>query len=34
MLDFKNWCGMPSVQGAIDCTYIAISKPVAYLEDY
>ena len=34
MLDFKNWCGMPSVQGAIDCTHIAISKPAAYPEDY
>jgi hypothetical protein len=34
MLDFKSWCGMPSVQGALDCTHIAISKPPEYPEDY
>jgi hypothetical protein len=34
MLDFKSWCGMPSVQGALDCTHIAISKPADYPEDY
>jgi hypothetical protein len=34
MLDFKHWYGMPSVQGAIDCTHISISKPAAYHEDY
>jgi hypothetical protein len=34
MYDFKSWCGMPSIQGAIDCTHIAISKPPAFLEDY
>jgi hypothetical protein len=27
MLEFKQWCGMPFVHGAIDCTHIAISKP-------
>jgi hypothetical protein len=25
---------MPSVQGALDYTHIAISKPASYLEDY
>jgi hypothetical protein len=34
MLDFKSWCGMPSVQGAIDGTHIAISKPAQFPEDY
>jgi hypothetical protein len=34
MLDFKSWCGMPFVQGALDCTHIAISKPANYAEDY
>jgi hypothetical protein len=33
MLDFKSWCGLPSVQGAIDYTHIAISKPPAFPED-
>jgi hypothetical protein len=34
MLDFKSWCGMPSVQGALDCTHIAISKPPYFSKDY
>jgi hypothetical protein len=25
---------MPSVQGAIDCTHISISKPATYPKDY
>jgi hypothetical protein len=27
MLDFKDWCGLPSMQGAIDGTQIFIPKP-------
>ena len=27
MLEFKRWCGMPSMHGTIDCTHISISKP-------
>ena len=34
MLEFKQWCGMPSVYGAIDYTYIAISKLSLFPEDY
>lgn len=34
MLDFKAWCGLPSVHGAIDCTYIQISKSKEFPEDY
>jgi hypothetical protein len=34
MLDFKSWCGMPSVQGTLDCTHIAIAKPPDFPEDY
>ena len=34
MLNYKSFCGMPSVHKAIDCTYIHISKPVFFWEDY
>jgi hypothetical protein len=34
MMDFKSWCGLPSVQGAIDCTHFVISKPPVFPEDY
>jgi hypothetical protein len=34
MVDFKSWCGMPFVQGALDYMHIAISKPAAYPEEY
>jgi hypothetical protein len=34
MLDFKAWCGMRSVHGAIDCTHIRISKSKDFPKDY
>jgi hypothetical protein len=35
MLEFRNFCSMPSVHGTIDCTNIAIHKPKGqYCEDY
>jgi hypothetical protein len=34
MLEFKQWCGMLSIHGAIDCTHIAISKPSLFPKDY
>jgi hypothetical protein len=34
MTDFKAWCGMPSVHGAIDCTHVSIAKPRLFFEDY
>ena len=35
MSDFKAWCHMPRVVGAIDCTHIHIMKSrILYLEDY
>jgi hypothetical protein len=34
MLDFKAWCGLPSVEGIIDCTHFAISKPPTFPEYY
>ncbi len=35
MNDFKLWCGLPSVQGAIDGTHLLISKPsMPFLKDY
>jgi hypothetical protein len=27
MEGFKDWCGLPFVQGVIDCTHIHIQKP-------
>jgi hypothetical protein len=33
--DFKLWCGLPSIQGAIDGTHLLILKPpMPFLEDY
>lgn len=29
MLDFKNWCGMPSVVGVIHGIHICIAKPTS-----
>jgi hypothetical protein len=34
MLEFKKWCGIPSIHGVIDCTHIGISKPTEFPEDY
>ncbi len=35
MEDFRHFCGLPNIQGAIDDTHIKISKPlIFYLEDY
>jgi hypothetical protein len=34
MEKFKQWCGLPLVQGAIDGTHISISKPIHFPEDY
>lgn len=34
MLDFKGWCDLSSVNGAIDCTHIHISKPKEFAKDY
>jgi hypothetical protein len=34
MTDFKAWCGMPSIHGAIDCTHVSIAKPRLFPEDY
>jgi hypothetical protein len=32
--EFKNWCGFPNLQGAIDGTHISIVKPPSNIEDY
>jgi hypothetical protein len=33
--DFKLWCGLPNVQGAVDGTHLFISKPfMPFLEYY
>jgi hypothetical protein len=35
MSDFRSWCQMPRVVGAIDCTHIHLVKPrISYAEDY
>jgi hypothetical protein len=35
MLDFKNWCKMPNIMGAMDGTHINIAKlPNLFLNDY
>jgi hypothetical protein len=35
MLEFKEWCGLPSVHSAIDDTHITISKPkLVFAKDY
>jgi hypothetical protein len=35
LFDFKNWCGMPSMMGAIDGTHILIAKPFGvYFKNY
>ncbi len=35
MLEFKKWCGLPSVHSAIDDTHITISKPkLVFAKDY
>jgi hypothetical protein len=34
MLDFRDWCGLPGVVGAIDGTHFEIKKPTIGLEDH
>ncbi len=35
MVDFKTWCGLPSMQGAIDGRHVSIAKPLEpFDEDY
>jgi hypothetical protein len=34
MNEFNGWCGILSVQGAIDGTHISIVKPFSYPKDY
>jgi hypothetical protein len=34
ILDFKAFCSMHSVHGALDCTHIHISKLAHFLDDY
>jgi hypothetical protein len=34
MEEFKQWCGLPSVQGVIDGTRIFISKIIYFPKDY
>lgn len=34
MQGFQDWCGLPSVHGAIDCTQIKIRRPNVFAEDY
>ncbi len=34
MEEFKQWCGLPLVQGAIDGTRIFMSKTIYFPKDY
>ena len=34
MAEFKEWCSLPGVIGAIDATHFSISKPAQFSEDY
>jgi hypothetical protein len=35
MMDFKNWCGMLNIMGAIDVIHVSIAKPYGFFyEDY
>jgi hypothetical protein len=34
MLDFKSWCGMLALHGAIGCIHIRISKPKYFPDNY
>ncbi len=37
MMNFKYWCGLPSMHGTINNTHISISKPklaFAFVKDY
>jgi len=35
MMDFKYWCGLPSMHGTINNTHISISKPkLTFVTDY
>jgi hypothetical protein len=34
MHEFQDWCGLPSIHGAIDYTHIEISRPAEFPEDY
>jgi hypothetical protein len=34
MEGFKDWCGIPPMQGAIDATHISIVQPTSHVENY
>jgi hypothetical protein len=35
VVDFKTWCGLSSMQGAIDGTHVSIAKPLGpFAKDY